>query len=552
MDQDLRNRIDRVIRTIWSAGSSEPTEYIEQASYLIYLKLLDEEENDRELQARLNGGSDQANQRSLFPGQAKRYRWSQWRFKSGPDLLEFVRDEVFPYLSSLVKEAPDIARYFQDARLTIGDPTILKTAVDELDAIEFRKLGPDVKGDIFEYLLQFMATTEAANFGQFRTPKQIRNFMVRMVDPDYSDSIYDPSCGTAGLLIDAIDHILARYSETPLEYPIYGESWLAANGYGSMAEAKAKMPKLQTYRKGPGDLIPEWDILKNSIYGHDVSQRLVRISMMNLVLHGLSGARVRKANSLSETAGLSEDERDRRYRVILSNPPFAGQLPRDSIRSDLPTNSKKTELLFFSLVMESLAPGGRCAVVLPEGVLFGSTGAHKELRQKLFDAFEVLAVVSLNSGVFKPYAGVKTSVLVFRRPADGEQPKLDKVWFYDVRNDGYDPEKVSGGGRVETPAENQIPDLLEAWNQWKQSGFTEVPGVPGDSILEADAPEPNSWWATKDLVAENEYNLSAGQYKPQRASALFEECPSKLIDELSKLESSILRNLNALKEDVDQ
>jgi len=548
MDQDLRSRIDRVIRTIWSAGSSEPTEYIEQASYLIYLKLLDEEESDRELQARLNGGK--GNQRALFPGQSKRYRWSQWRFKSGNELLNFVRDDVFPYLSSLVKEAPQIARYFQDSRLTISDPTILKTAVDELDQIEFRKLGPDVKGDIFEYLLQFMATTEAANFGQFRTPKQIRNFMVRMVDPDYTDSIYDPSCGTAGFLIDAVDHILARYSETPSEYPIYGESWLASNGYESLEAAKAKVANLQTYRKGPGDLLPEWDVLENAVFGHDVSPRLVRISMMNLVLHGLRGAKVRRANSLSETAGLSEDERDRRYKVILSNPPFAGQLPRDSIRSDLPTNSKKTELLFFSLVMESLAPGGRCAVVLPEGVLFGSTGAHKDLRKKLFDEFEVLAVVSLNNGVFKPYAGVKTSVLIFNKPAEGQKPKLDKVWFYDVTNDGYDPEKVSGGGRVETAIDNQIPNLLELWRKWKQSGFTEVPGVASDVVLDADAPEPRSWWADKSWVVDNNYNISASNYKPTRRSIVSDLNLDKLMADVASDYSSVSKGLEALLRDI--
>lgn len=548
MDQDLRNRIDRVIQTIWSAGSSEPTEYIEQASYLIYLKLLDEEENDRELQTRLGGSGDNA--KSLFPGQAKRYRWSQWRFKSGNELLNFVRDDVFPYLGSLVKEAPSIARYFQDSRLTISDPTILKTVVDELDAIEFRKLGPDVKGDIFEYLLQFMATSEAANFGQFRTPKQIRNFMVRMVDPDYTDTVYDPSCGTAGFLIDAVDHVLAKYSETPAEYPIYGESWLANNGYANIAEAKEKVPNLQTYRKGPGDRIPDWELLEHSVYGHDVSQRLVRISMMNLVLHGLRKAKVRKANSLSETTGLTEEERDRRYKVILSNPPFAGQLPRDSVRTDLPTNSKKTELLFFSLVMQSLAPGGRCAVVLPEGVLFGSTTAHKELRKKLFDEYEVLAVVSLNNGVFKPYAGVKTSVLVFSKPAEDQAPKLDKVWFYEVRNDGYDPDKVSGGGRVETPLDNQIPQLLDEWSQWKQSGFTEAPGAQSAVLLDEDTPEPQSWWADKSLIEENDYNLSASRYKPQRPSQSLKENPADLIRDTLQDERAIKTGLENLLEDL--
>ena len=381
----------------------------------------------------------------LFPAQAERFRWSKWRFKSGNELRDFVRDEVFPYMASLVKDEPQVAEYFRDAVLEIVDPNVLKQVVDELDSIGFRQLGPDIKGDIFEYLLTHLG--QSALNGQFRTPRQIRAFMVEMVDPDLGDTVYDPACGTAGFLIDVVDHILARYSEKPQEVPIYGEVWLEKRGQ-TLDKAKEEIPKLQTYKKGPGEKIPDWNLLEASIYGTDVSRQMMRISMMNLVLHGIRHARLKLGNVLSEMSGLTEDDLNRRYRVILSNPPFAGQIPRESIRQDLPSKSKKSELLFLALMLRSLAPGGYCAVVVPEGALFGSTGAHKDLREKLLREYELQAVVSLPAGVFKPYAGVKTSVLVFRLPTTetGEGEVATKqVWFYEIRNDGYDPEKIQGG-----------------------------------------------------------------------------------------------------------
>ena len=220
MDQGLRRKLDRITDVLWAGGVTNPVTYIEQISYLIYLKLLDEEEANRELRARLHAGHAMR----LFPGQTERFRWSQWRFKSGNDLRDFVRDEVFPYMASLVKDEPQVAEYFRDAVLEIVDPNVLKQVIDELDGIDFRKLGPDVKGDIFEYLLTHLG--QSALNGQFRTPRQIRVFMVQMTDPDLGDTLYDPACGTAGFLIDAVDHILARYSEEPDELPIYGEDWL--------------------------------------------------------------------------------------------------------------------------------------------------------------------------------------------------------------------------------------------------------------------------------------------------------------------------------------
>lgn len=546
MDQNLRRKLDRITDILWAGGVTNPVTYIEQISYLIYLKLLDEEEASRELRARIAAG----NGVRLFPRQAERFRWSRWRFKSGTQLRDFVRDEVFSYMASLVKDEPQVAEYFRDAVLEIVDPNVLKQVIDELDGIDFRKLGPDVKGEIFEYLLTHLG--QSALNGQFRTPRQIRAFMVQMLDPDLGDTICDPACGTAGFLIDAVDHILARYSESPQEIPIYGEDWLEKRGQ-TLEEAKREIPNLQTYRKGPGEQIPAWGRLEASIYGTDVSRQMMRISMMNLVLHGIRGARLKRANVLSEMSGLSEDDLRRRYKVILSNPPFAGQIPEESIRADLPTKSKKSELLFLALMMRSLAPGGRCAVVVPEGALFGSTRAHKELREKLLREFELLAVVSLPAGVFRPYAGVKTSILVFRRPpSPPEQGRAasSRAWFYEVRNDGFDPDKIQGGGRPETPEKNDIPRLLAAWIEYKASRFEKPPGVEGGTVLDAGSEHPRCWWAPFGVIGENEFNLTAACYRPRVAADVSDENPVELIRDVLELERELESGLEELLAEI--
>jgi type I restriction enzyme M protein len=281
---------------------------------------------------------------------------------------------------------------------------------------------------------------------------------------------------------------------------------------------------------------------------------MMRIAMMNLVLHGIRKANVKRANTLSEMGGLSEDDLTRRYKVILSNPPFAGVLPKESIRKDLPTHSKKSELLFLGVMMEALAPGGQCAVIVPEGLLFGSTSAHVELRRKLVEDFELLAVVSLPAGVFKPYAGVKTGVLVFRKPENSvekKKKKSGKVWFYEVRTDGFDPDKISGGGRPETPERNDIPDLLVKWKEYKKSGFKNPLGVEAGTILEPESDEPRCWWASIKAIEGNGYNLAAGRYKPQIAKRPPDEDPAELIRETLALEREIAEGLETLLKEIE-
>lgn len=544
MNTDLRRKLDRITDILWGGGTTNPVTYIEQISYLIYLKLLDEREAQHELQAKLTGGNGNGNGRTLYPKQSQRFRWSQFRFKSGEDLRDFVRDEVFPYMASLVKQSPRVAEYFRDAVLEIVDPQILKQVIDEIDAIPFAKMGSDVKGDIFEYLLTHLG--QSALNGQFRTPRQIRTMMVELVDPDFGDAIYDPCCGTGGFLIDCIDYILAKYSSQPVEVPIYGEDWLDSREQ-TTEEVKKEIPKLQTYRKGPGDKIPDWERMERNIYGFDVSRQMMRISMMNLVLHGVENSPVKRANVLSEYGGLTDDDLARQYKVILSNPPFSGTLPKDSIRKDLPTNSKKSELLFLGVMMEALAPGGRCAVVVPEGLLFGSTSAHVDLRKKLVHDYDLLAVVSLPAGVFKPYAGVKTAVLVFRRPTEAKKyRKKDKVWFYEVRNDGYDPDRITQGGRPETPELNDIPDLLSQWQDYRKSGFKKPPGVEANKLLEPASEEPRSWWATNELLESNDFNLAAGRYKPTIGQVALDEDLVDLIRSIRDEEKKLVSGLDRL------
>ena len=576
MNQAIRKKLDRITDILWAGGVTNPVTYIEQISYLIYLKLLDEAENERELQGKLMNG----NGKRLFPGQSERYRWSKWRFMSGEKLRNFLRDDVFPYMSTgLLKDEPQIAEYFRDAVLEIVDPNVLKQVIDEIDAINFRRLGPDEKGDIFEYLLTHLG--QSALNGQFRTPRQIRSMMVELVDPDFGDTIYDPACGTGGFLIDSLEYVLAKYSEKPKEIPIYGEEWLvqkytSRQGNGSkksdgvdeieipknyLKDVKKEIPNLQTYKKGNGDKIPNWELLEGSLYGIDVSRQMMRIATMNMVLHCVPKSNIKRANALSDLGGLSDEDLKRKYKIILSNPPFAGVLPQDSIRKDLPTNSKKSELLFLGVMMEALAPGGRCAVVVPEGLLFGASSAHSELRRKLVEEFDLLAVISLPAGVFKPYAGVKTGVLVFRKPKNGRHPEQSegskkseskKIWFYEIKNDGFDPDKITGGGRPETPDQNNIPDLVAQWRKYKSSDFTNPPGIIANSLLPEGSEEPTCWYATYEMIETSEFSLAAGGYKPRIAEKGLNEDPKTLVQDTLKIEKEIVDGLNDLLNEIDK
>ena len=407
------------------------------------------------------------------------------------------------------------------------------------------------RGNLFEHILARLGES-APIVGQFRTPKQIRAFMVAMIDPDMVDTIFDPACGTGGFLIDCVDHILSKCSEEPYEAPVYGEEWLYRQGFTSVEEAKKCYPNLQTYTKGGGENNLDLEFLGRNLYGIDVSRQMMRMAVMNLRLHGTPRANLRRENALSELGTLTDAANLKTlYKVILSNPPFSGVLPREPLRGHPRTYSRRSGLLFLNAIMNALAPGGRCAVVVPQNVLSDFTRAHRVVRKNLVDSFDLLAVVSLPAGVFIPYTGLRTSVLVFRRPPKDSKPVVKKVWFYEIGSDGYSLHRAVGGSRTELPECNDIPDLLAQWGNYQDSGFETPPGPMDNSLLEVGTEVPKSWWVDVGTLIASDYDLAPERYKPQVMEAAPEEDPTELVREALILGKRVARQLETLLIEVE-
>jgi len=492
----LKPLIERLCNKLWAAGLTNPVTYVEQISYLFFLKMLEEWDDQRAREATLVGRAN--GYASIFAGDSNKHRWSVWtHIPDNERMFRFVRDKVFPFMASL-SEREEVRRFFRDARFQIPDGVTLRDVVDLLRDVRFYELDADVKGDLYEYLLNQMATSGRG--GQFRTPRHIIRTMVQMVDPRIGETILDPACGTGGFLLGAYDWVRLENSDAAH----IGE---VANGAG------------QPVRRGPGDRLSptQWDFLQSgALFGFDVDQGIVRIGTMNLILHGLERSQVMRRDAL---AGSPDDWEDRQFDVILSNPPFSGRINRDRIRGSLPVRSAKTEILFLGLMVKALRDGGRCGVIVPEGLLFGSTGAHKEVRQMLLEQCDLQAVVSLPGGVFQPYSGVKTSVLVFGRPGPTES-----VWFYDVTADGFSLDQR----RQPIAERNDIPHLLAKW--------------PDRIVSE------RSWAATSGQITENDFNLSAGRYRPVSAMAKSQTDPRELLSKLGAVEQDILSHVRRLDE----
>jgi len=494
LDNQIKSTVKRLTNYFWAAGITNPVDYIEQISYLFFLKMLEETDDARAKVAR----RAKTPYESVFAGENEKYRWSQWHHKTGPELLAFVRDEVFGFMRELGSRNPLGGSLFKDAALMIQDPVVLQNAIGIInDEIKFREMDTDVKGDLYEYLLSEVKT--AGKNGQFLTPRHIIRAIVEMVDPRIGETIYDPACGTGGFLVVAYEHIKTKSSSPEL------------------------IRKVNGYARGPGDRLKEhqWEFLETrALNGNDNDVRMIRFAIMNMILHSLEKSHIWYKDSLVK--GFEED--DAEYDVILSNPPFAGSIDKARIKDSLPVISPKTEILFLGYMLKSLREGGRCGVVVPEGLLFGTTSAHKTLRRMLLEKCNLQAVVSLPSGCFKPYAGVKTSVLVFRK---GEP--TEKVWFYEVTADGY-----SLDDKRNPIEQNDIPDLLDQWKKYREGNWEET---------------ERSWMASIKKIKdkENDYNLSASRYKPLKIEEVEYEDPEKLIDEVLGLEEEIARGLRELK-----
>ena len=457
---ELLNTVDRLADKFFANGIVAPTAYIEQISFLFFAKMLEEQENDRIQAAKMM----KKPYKSIFDGKNEKFRWSVWsKMPDTQSMFKFVRDELITFFQSGIQNHEDVKKFFQEVRFLIPDAILLSEVVDVISKIEFNKIDIDVKGDMYEHLTARLTT--AGRIGSFRTPRHIIRTIVKMVDPKLGQRICDPACGTAGFVLAAYEHIKSQNSKTTLE------EITSDNG--------------DKYQKGKGDLLGEkdWNTLQESTFwGFDVSPDSIKIAIMNMLLHGLAAKNVYRRDSL---AGGADAEEEMNWDVVLANPPFAGEVSLERLRTVLPVKAKDSSILFVGLMIESLKFGGTCGVIVNEGLLFGRNRSGVALRKLLLKKMELQAVVSLPQGVFNPYAGVKTSFLIFKNTGKPTR----RVWFYEVESDGY----TKGTNRKPDPFKNDLPDLLSKWPERKISR--------------------KSWLVDIKKIEENDFILCSSTYK---------------------------------------
>ena len=456
----LKSSIGRLWDKFWSGGISNPLTAIEQISYLLFMKRLDELDTKKKLDSEFTGETH----KSLFGKDEQNLRWSHFKQMEGGKMLTHIQTKVFPFLKTLDKKESPFAKYMGNAVFIISKPSLLVEAVNIIDDI-FEEISKqesegqgfqDTQGDLYEYLLSEI--TSAGKLGQFRTPRHIIQLICELVDPKLGDTICDPACGTGGFLLGAYQHIITTH--TSKEHRKIDENGLTRGDLGD---------KLTDER--------QWKHLKEkTFYGYDMDESMVRIGLMNLMMHGISSPNIEQKDTLSK-----KYDEDNFYDCIMANPPFKGSIDKGDINESLSLATTKTELLFINKIIKSLKIGGRAGIIVPDGVLFGSSNAHKHARKMLLNDCELQGVISMPSGVFKPYAGVSTAILIFVKGGETE-----KVWFYDMKSDGYTLDdkrsKISGGG--------DLPDIVEKWkhrkNQSKNKKNSKFFYVDKKEIEEAD------------------------------------------------------------------
>ncbi|MDE0256857.1 MAG: class I SAM-dependent DNA methyltransferase [Gammaproteobacteria bacterium] len=477
---ELRAKVDSIWNTMWSGGISNPLSVIEQLTYLLFIKRLDELHTLRENKAARTGKPIEG---PIFAPDQNALRWSRFRETAPEKMFATLRDQVFPFMKALGEGEGDgergstYAHHMRDALFMMPTPRVLANVVDQLDGIDMA--DSDTKGDLYEYMLGKIAT--AGQNGQFRTPRHIIKLMVDMVAPTPKDVICDPACGTAGFLIAAAEYLVEHDSET-----IYKD-----------AAARRR------FNEG-------------TFHGYDFDSTMLRIGSMNMLLHAAENPDIRYRDSLAQ----ADDDDAEKYSLVLANPPFAGSLDYESTAKDLQriVKTKKTELLFLALFLRLLQTGGRAAVIVPDGVLFGSTKAHRTLRTILVEEQKLDAVISMPSGVFKPYAGVSTAILLFTKTNSGG---TDHVWFYDMQADGYSLDDK----RTPQPEKSDLVDILTRWQNRKAE----------DKRDRTD----QSFLVPKAEIAGNGYELSINRYKEVEYEAIEYDPPGMILERLAELEAEI-------------
>ncbi|WP_168121274.1 class I SAM-dependent DNA methyltransferase [Paenibacillus sp. HB172176] len=480
---EVRNKVDKIWSDMWAGGISNPLTVIEQLTYLMFIRSLDEKELERESFEALGAGSKD----KLFPQdeEGQSMRWSRFKTMDARLIFELMGTKIFPFIKTLNGEnASAFSRYMQDAMFLIPTPQVLQkmiTGLDELYEHDIQNL--DMQGDLYEYMLGKLATS--GQNGQFRTPKHIRDMMVRLLAPAPDDKICDPACGTAGFLVSSAEYIREKY-----EAEMTGEQW----------------------EHFAGDMF----------HGYDTDRTMLRLSAMNLMLHSITQPQIDYVDSVSKQNNIASA-----YDVILANPPFTGTVDAESIHDNLKliAATKKTELLFVALFLRMLRKGGRCACIVPDGVLFGTTKAHKTLRKELVENHQLQAVISMPSGVFKPYAGVSTAILVFTKTGAGG---TDKVWFYDMKADGY-----SLDDKRSPIAVNDIPDILARFHN-----------MDGEKDRK---PTESSFLIGKSAIEANDYDLSINRYKEVVYERVEYDAPAVIMSRLDKLSLDIASKTEELR-----
>jgi type I restriction enzyme M protein len=500
---ELRNQIDRIWDAFWSGGIANPLEVLEQLTYLLFIRRLDELET---LEERRSQRAEQPMRRRIFPDESQDLRWSRFKELGDPaSMYRVVGERVFPFLRELGGEESAYATHMTGARFTIPTPALLTKVVELLDAVPME--DRDTKGDIYEYMLGKLAT--AGTNGQFRTPRHIIELMVAMTEPTPRDVMVDPACGTCGFPVAVGEYLRGHHPEVLSD------------------------PELREHFN------------HGLFHGFDFDNTMLRIGAMNMLLHGVENPDVSYRNSLSEDSASEENK----YTLVLANPPFAGSLDYESTSGKLQrvVKTKKTELLFMTLFLQLLKPGGRAAVIVPDGVLFGSSNAHKELRRTLVEDHFLEGVVSLPSGVFRPYAGVSTAILLFTKTGRGG---TDYVWFYDMTADGWSlddkrnpllpleklgptPKQALGEGEHEHE-KNNLPDCLARWRQRK------------DTERERDR-TAQSFCVPKAEIAAEGYDLSLNRYKELIHEEVEHRPPLEILAELRQIEQEILQGIEELE-----
>jgi type I restriction enzyme M protein len=492
----LKSDIDKLWTEFWTGGISNPLTVIEQISFLMFARLLDVMETTGERRAERTKKPFQGR----YAGKDDPRRWKNFKQKDAAEMLRVVRDEVFPHFRKL-NGGTTFGEYMQDAQLMVQKPNLLVSAVNMIDKLPITE--GDAKGDLYEYLLSKL-TTAGIN-GQFRTPRHIIRFMVEMLEPKPTETIGDPACGTAGFLVGTMQYLLETYTS---------------------AKGKVKGENGETIYTG--DLLEPYrsHIQNGMFHGFDFDATMLRIASMNLMLHGVDNPDIHNQDTLSNSFPEKfSKQANGGFDVILANPPFKGSLDEGDVHPSLTqvVKTKKTELLFVALILRMLKKGGRSATVVPDGVLFGSSKAHTALRHALVSENQLEAVISLPSGVFRPYAGVSTAIVVFAKGG-----KTDSVFFYDVGADGF-----SLDDRRDPIGDNDLPNALACWR--KRSAKRDVDRTAKHFMV------PLSEIEARD------YDLSINRYKETRQEAVKYDPPKTIISRLRSLEAEIAADLSELE-----